>query len=741
MDDGSKPTDIDQIIEKARQYLQEKDYKYSAALVKNALEAYPKNKKLSELYSQIKNQYKEEKIQKLQEEAIMFMQTGAEDQAQIRLRQILQLDPTRTELVESLRTTRSESSAMYHKRMKHAELIHAILRVVLISFTILAIFCWWAGWNNNRHLKKAEKLIVAGDLYGAKQSFEKCGWFWASKRHKIDNDLQAAVNSLMEQGRNCIKLKNFAEAISYFERAELAAKDVAAVKQQIEDCRRDEKLWQEESARLELEKERQRVLSDKALAAKEEFSRTFADALENKADVDAKALLEDCNSMAVEAEKLFVQDNFELSSGKWVEATSLCQEAIRIAKEINRNREGALTEKLKCNQLAETAKKMRADAILPDVLQQGQESYKSAEKYFSETNFEKAKQDWLLAAGKFGEAIQAAMQSPDFKKATLMSKRWSILKPGMADSDIRQLLGSPKRIQAASDGSIWYYQSIPCSMEVGQNSYKCVDVAAGYIRFTILSHEAIAEEIQKIYQKYISDEHNGHEDILASKEKEKREEESRHSNNDRNISNSKIDVKGRTRDSYSSSSDREAARSREMRRHKDKLALIANSIDGENQRHTIKISEYENARQTKLNNLTNGLLPRDVRYVVSDWIVPDQTDIVSLLSVDEVDSNSIKPTCKWHFPIKWKSLNLNIREDDVRTALGMPETMSSDGNRIIYTYGNVAEYGVLIFETRIDSSKRLSYWKEPLWSQVRYDLQKAVLSNPNQSVAQTSNTE
>ena len=94
---------IDQIVKKVQSFLQEKDYKKAAETIKKGLYANPNQKTLLDLYSNLKEQYKNEKIQKLQEEAVMFMSTGAEDKAQHRLRQILQLDPSRTDLKHSLK--------------------------------------------------------------------------------------------------------------------------------------------------------------------------------------------------------------------------------------------------------------------------------------------------------------------------------------------------------------------------------------------------------------------------------------------------------------------------------------------------------------------------------------------------------------------------------------------------------------------------------------------------------------
>jgi hypothetical protein len=85
--------------------------------------------------------------------------------------------------------------------------------------------------------------------------------------------------------------------------------------------------------------------------------------------------------------------------------------------------------------------------------------------------------------------------------------------------------------------------------------------------------------------------------------------------------------------------------------------------------------------------------------------------------------------------VKWRSLRLNIKEDEAVSILGPPNKTLSEPGKQIYCYGKMAEYGSLIFEECTDSFRRLKYWKEPLWDHVTQELKSEnQLSDPNQNV-------
>ena len=688
MDGENESREIEQIIEKASAYLRSKNFKQAAAIVKYGLETYPKQEQLLALFFEIKNKYKKVIIEKLEEEAISLLRAGAEDEAQIRFRKILELDPTRTELEASLRDTRAETAAAYHERLRRSELFSAAKWFFLVVFLVLSIFSLWARWDNGRHLKRAENFIAAGQLEHAKQELEKCGWILATNKDKIKKDFQSAVDSLMLQAHQCMQSKNFGEAITYFEKVASISENTAEIEQKIEECRQLEKQMEKELARIKSEDERQKILSEKALNAKQEFEQSLSISLDGKCDVDAKSVLDNAKAAAREAEEYFSQDNFESAQEKWTFAAGECQRAIEISKEVKET----LAIKLKCDQVVETAKKINANNTSADIWQQAEENYNTAKKYFSDNNMKSAKENWNLAASKFEEAIQA---SPDYRRAMLMLEKWSNLQVGLNENDVLQLFGDPKCVQSASEGSIWYYQCVPNANQTDPDISKFDEVECGYIRFTTLSPD-IEDGIREIYQNYIDAEQKLHKKFqkgLGPVEK-------------------RIILFADGKVENANNSDHIVATTAEDTRHRKRLEEL--------------LSDF----QQKINNSVNGLQPMEINYVVSDWVLPSEEDLINLLSVDELgDENSIRRTGKWQFQTNWKNLKLNITEDDVRSILGSPDSTSSENGVTIYRYGNLPEYGELIFETRVDSSSRLSYWMEPLWSQVRQEMQKKVISS------------
>ena len=90
------------IIEDANRHLAAKDYQQATDAVKRELATYPNEKILLDKLADIEKQYKEARIEELQHEAILLIQTGSQEEAQKRLREILRLDPKRTDLLDSL---------------------------------------------------------------------------------------------------------------------------------------------------------------------------------------------------------------------------------------------------------------------------------------------------------------------------------------------------------------------------------------------------------------------------------------------------------------------------------------------------------------------------------------------------------------------------------------------------------------------------------------------------------------
>jgi len=737
---------IDLIIEKVRSFIQEKDYKKAAAIVKDGLEIYPNQKKLLNLYSEIKNNYKNEKIQKLQEQAVLLMSTGAEEKAQLILRQILELDPSRTDLQHSLKKTRSEIAKEYHKRDKRMELTRLGFLAILAIIVIFSPIAFWAWWSNNKCLKKSKEFITSGELYNAKQELKKCGWFLTGEKQKINKEIQSAINELINQASHFAESKNFQKAKECLRNAASAAENSSEIEGLIKKYDLLEQQWNEELAKQKIEQEKQRVLSEKALIAKNEFQKALDQSLENRADIEAKDTIEIAKNKAETAENLYGQNQFESAEKQWLSAAEECQKALKVAEEAKTNRTAALAFKIKCDQAAESASKINASIEASEIWQEAEKIHNSAEQNFAQNNLDAARQLWEQAENKYDEAQQAAMQSPNYKKALLIQKKWLHLKQKLREEDIRNMLGNPKCIQAASDHCIWYYQRTPTASKIDEENFACILPQCGYIRFETLSIDIIIERNKEAYQEYINTDQKAHENCIAGMNKQLQEEDRMHSSFSYNpptpqIHNTTYRGHNTVHNTTVHNTTSDDARKRheayqaEDQRHENQLQFIKNSIAKEEQRHQDRIAKLSKDSQIKIDNLNGGLSPRELHYIVSDWKSPDSNDLISLLESEETKGHITKSPRKWQIPINWKSLRLNIKEDEAFSILGPPDKTLSETGKKVYHYGLIAEYGSLIFEECADSFRRLRYWKEPLWNHVTQELKsKNQLSDPNQNV-------
>jgi hypothetical protein len=654
-----------------------------------------------------------------------------------------------------LKKTSSEITKEYNKRAQRMGLTRLGLLVFLTIIVVLCSIALWAWWNNDRCLKKSEEFIASGELYNARQELKKCGWFFAAKKQKVNEELQSAIDKLIDQARHWAELKDFPKAKQYLEIAAKAAENSSQIEEQIKKYDQLEKQWQEELARQKEEQEKQMVLSEKALVAKEKFQKVLDQSLENKADIKAKDTMEIAKNKAQAAENLFSQNQFESAEKQWLSAVEDCKKALKIAEtaEITRiNKTIVSAFKLKCEQAAASALKINAPAEAPEIWQEAEKIRNSAEQNFTQNDFNAADQLWQQAADKYDEAAKECL---GYKKALLVQKRWQNLEQKLSEKEVRAILGSPKCVQAASDRCIWYYQATPAASKNDDGNYECVNPQCGYIRFETVGIETIIEANKKTYQKYIDNEEQAYENCLVSLSKKIQEENNRHESF-RNSDSDAHTTTGITTDTrhhgtyntksdhhgtYNKRSDKVEVRQNndayraEEQRYESMIQQIKNSKKKEEQRHEKQMGKLSQDLQTKINNLTNGLFPIEPRYIVSDWTLLDQNDLVSLLISEEPNERRIKPTHKWQMPIKWKALRLNIKEEEVYSILGPPQETSSGPGEKVYHYGKITEYGYLTFEECTDSIRRLRCWKEPLWIHVAQELQsERQLSDPNQNI-------
>jgi hypothetical protein len=160
---------------------------------------------------------------------------------------------------------------------------------------------------------------------------------------------------------------------------------------------------------------------------------------------------------------------------------------------------------------------------------------------------------------------------------------------------------------------------------------------------------------------------------------------------------------------------------------------LDNAKEMENKRHQERIVKIDREHEAKIFDLTNGLTPREPKFVVAEWKMPDTDYLACFMNIEESNETSVKPDLKWQMPVKWRSLKLNIREQDVLEILGVPDEKINSEGKFVFRYGRLGEYGILEFEICPDSVNRLRYWKEPMWAYVKQEFQNQKILNENES--------
>ena len=414
------------------------------------------------------------------------------------------------------------------------------------------------------------------------------------------------------------------------------------------------------------------------------------------------------------AETLFSQNQFESAEKQWLSAAEDCNKALTIAAKIISARAAVLTFRQNCLASYESAKKINTSADACEAWLEAERIRESAEQKFAQNDFDAAKNLWLQAADKFNELSQIIKQSPDYQKAVTFCKKWQLLKPGLTEENILNFLGSPKCIQADSSGCIWYYQAVPtCD---GNNTQK---PEHGYICFEASSAQVLIDRNNKVYQRQVEDENSAHKDVIDALKRQIENENIVHRN-------FKPPVERAPYSSYSKSNRKRYVvhdsdtYQIENNRHDNRIKYLNNAIDKEYQRHLDRLLKLQNETDAKIEDLVNGLSPRKLFYSVSEWKVPNINKLSYFMESQQIEEATIKPDIKWQMPMQWRILKLNIREEDVYKVLGTPDDKSiTEDGKTIYRYGQLKKYGFLIFEDCADSVKRLKYWKEPLWTNIK----------------------
>ncbi len=717
---------VEVVVKHIQLLIDGKKYHKASEILKVQIQRNPNRQELIKLYSDFRCQYIKDKIQKLQQEADLHLRSGEEDKAQKIFREIYRLDPTRTELKDSFRKTRGEIAKDYNKRAFKTEMVGLFTQILI--FTLIAGLCV-IGLNlydNNKHLKQSEEYILSLNLDKARQELDECSRFFCIGKNEVHKKLQAAVDSLVANAHQEIKSKNFNQARAYLDLALRGTNDQTKIKEAITVCQQQEVLWNEELARqeqlLKAEQQRQeelKILAEKAIAAKTEFEKNLNDAIKNYAEIEASEIIEAAKAKSENAEKLYLNNEFESAQKQWLVAINDCKKATLAAAAIIEKKKETLALKIKCYDIIEKGIKVNAPAEANEIWGQAAAIFNNAETQFKERKFEQAAHLWTQAANKYSEAIETTKQTPNYTKALMFANKWKILKPGLAEENIRKFFGEPKYIQADSEKRIWYYGTAPEIFKNSQDSYEWSMPTNGYICFAAVSMQVLVDRTNDFYQKQTADEHRIHSRIISDLNSQIAEEN--------RLYDSRIKITPVTYPRRSINSRfRQPPNSdyyNETRKHTETLKEINNAIEKENQRHPAKLLKLKQDCEVKNYELANGLTPREPKYYATEWQMPDVNNLKLFMSPEpKIEKPAIKPEFKWQVPAKWRSLKLNISEEDVCEVLGTPDNKYEENGTLIYRYGDLEGYGIVKLGKCSDSVIRVKSWHEPLWAHVTLQL-------------------
>ena len=147
------------------------------------------------------------------------------------------------------------SESEHTKRKMLTVLGLSVFLVIIVIFTPIAFWVWW---SNNKCLNKSEELVVSGHLYDARQELKKCGWFLAGKKQKVNEELQSAINELINRAGHLAESKDFQKAKECLKNAAGAAENSSEVEGLIKKYDLLEQQWNEELARQKEELARQK---------------------------------------------------------------------------------------------------------------------------------------------------------------------------------------------------------------------------------------------------------------------------------------------------------------------------------------------------------------------------------------------------------------------------------------------------------------------------------------------------
>lgn len=680
---------VDGICLEVSKLVKSGDTQKAAMLLKRTLERYPENTKLRKYLKQLKLLVKKKKIKKLEKEAILLMQSGAEDQAQKIFRQIYELDPTRTDLKDSLKKTRGEVRSEYNRKEDKRETIKRYCVAALIASILLIMIFALPYYSNGRHIKRALRNIDDKNYIKAKSALDECGWFMAIGKTGLYDELKSYELETKEQAADLFEEQKYKEAISRLKSA-----------QKISANRDDYTLLIEEYSDL-YKKQQDQIVEEKRRIKKAKESARFAEreCRSAKAIAERKEARQEAVDICIKADdkvesamELYEAEKYSEAQAVWMTAKEFYDKAVEVtqktialrnATEVLRNAADEVKNYFDNCMTAAYAANAQVEA--KEDCESAESIGKEAQQFYAQNDYSAAADKWQEAADLFNTAKETAFESPSYNNAILITRKWGKLETGMAEKEVKAILKSPNCSIISSDSGTWYYQYRPKLKEDKRGGENFVEAKCGFVKFKTIGVQELAARLK---------------DSLRKKVEKVKSTFARSKNHLRRVegvlfSQTGIDKRRRYEGGNGYRSDEEL-RSTELQKK--------------------RLDNIYKSHEKKKKALLDGLAARKPIYIVSKWSKPDLDNIAELVNKPERNHDiSFKPDKRWQVPVNWKKLKLNITDKKVHTILGEPDKTEFKGGGSVLSYGSVKGFGKIILRNRSDSSSRLDYWKEPFW--------------------------
>ena len=679
---------VNEILIKAVQFYKKGLFQQSELVITKGLELYPGRKEFLALRTKIKQQITKQQITKqevesLETEALLLMQSGEEDAAQLRFRKIHELDPTKKGYQHSTQKTGSEKKEEWMNRYEKLETMKIYLYGFLALLVLIISITVYATLDNRSHLKKARKFINTKRYEKAKYELAYCGWVFATKEKELlKKQIKAIADEAWHEATALKEAGDYLNAISVLEKNLEAADDPNTFNDQVDDCQ------QLHTLRLERK--------EAALESRDECRNANVSAKNNNAETDALGLwhqavkLESSATAMMESKKYQEADNlWSKAAEKYKEATAKTVEVKQKRIEISLKRAEAIKVREDCIKTMVSSKRLNAHIEAAEFYLEAQNIMADAEDYFKTDDFVNARTEWNKAKGKFEQAMAKVYDSPLYKKANIIFKRWGKLATGLSEDEVRKKLGLPKHTHEGSDECFWYYQCQPEVVLNNSGEKTCILPNCGYVRFVPVSVETILGRMKKAYLDKVEKE-------LEGFKRADQMSQNRHRKKIKKIKDSYYDY----------SRDREYDITEEISSHEESVTIAL-------EKHEVTLQRYKEKYDKKVDSLINGLVVRKPVHVLADWVEPDLTDIASLLDKQKKikDPNVTIRRERWQIKSNWKKLEFNFNETQVNKILGSSDRVDVNPQKKTAYYGDVPGYGIVVFTPSRDSTLRLSYWK------------------------------